>query len=91
MERKNVAETMQEWVDARLGRRSDIVAYGPGWVAGDMSTAALFMEHARATRSLITAADGDDERQAWEAALRAVCNELGQRIDAARFDGQEKS
>ena len=43
MERKNVAETMTEWGDVRIGRRSDIIAWGAGLVAGNMDTADLFM------------------------------------------------
>ena len=90
MERKRLAATIREWVDVRLDRRSDIVAWGAAGVTEQMDTADLFMAHAESIMEIPRTAEESGERDAWQEALRAVCDELGQRIDAARFDGQEK-
>ena len=85
-----MAATMTEWVDATCGRRLDVIEWGAGMVAEQMDTAALFMAHADAVVAL--ARDlAEDDRGAWNDALKAVCEELGQRIDAARFDGQRNA
>ena len=52
-------------------------------IALRMSTAALFLDHAKATVSLC-GSPSDSERSRWESALEAVCAELGRRIDAAQ-------
>lgn len=80
MEHKQPVATMREWVDYVCDRRDDLISYGAEHVADGLDTADLFAAHSEATIALAGSLPEDD-RDAWNLALAAICRVLGHRID----------
>lgn len=78
-----IPETMGEWVDHACGRLDPDGCYGAGLVAERMASADLYMAQSEAILALGGTLP-DDDRNAWKTALKAVCEELGIRLDKAR-------
>lgn len=72
--------TMAEWVDSH--DHPVFVQESAEYVAERFAGAALFRAHAAATIKLCCPLR-NHERERWDEALAAVCDELGKRLDAA--------